>query len=178
MDRCPLLDDDRGGCYLPCMPRKRDPNRLPQRPGRPSIYPWSDWLDQRTHVLERGVQYDCEAESLRRQLHKEATKRDLKVRVSNDGTDRLRVRAYVPAEDRRSYDRYDWDSLLDGDAHVLRFGEDLHSKPNSFRVYARQVATARGLKVHIFFGDGVVTVQAIKGRPELDDSPIPIEWGA
>lgn len=178
MDHRPLLDACRQGCYLPYMTRRRDPNRLPQRPGRPSIYPWSDWLDRKPHVLAYETHFDCAPESLRRQLHKEAAKRDLKVRVRTLDTGELRVQAYTPAEQKRSHDRYDWDTLLDGDAHVLRFGEDLHSKPNSFRVYARQVATARGLKAHIFFGEGVVTVQAIKGRSELDDLPLPVDWSA
>ena len=54
-------------------------------------------------------------------------------------------------------------------------GVDFASKPESFRVYARQVAASRGVKVSIKTIGGTLFLQALKPKPDLSALPFEME---
>jgi hypothetical protein len=157
------------------MPRKKLPPHLRRPVGRPPVYPWDRWLDGETHTLESGTHFQCSLSSFRTQLYQQARARGHKVTIKRIHDDHILIRA-DRGRANGNPQKYDWDTLFDGEIHQLRANIDFTSKPSSFRAYAREVAGDRGVRVSIkSLGDSLF-VQAILPEPDpLDDLPFQIE---
>ena len=46
--------------------------------------------------------------------------------------------------------KYDWDTILDGEWHVLVYKEDFHCKPVAFRERIYTIAVNRGLRANVY----------------------------
>lgn len=160
------------------MPRKKDPNRIPQPPGRPRQYPWETWFNGEEHYLQRGVDFDykfpCTTESMRSQLYAKARELGVKVTIRTKGDVNLSVRALPQVGRTGSSAKYDWDRLLDGETHTLTLGLDILSRASSFRVYARQVARDRGLRVTMRQIGRDIYLKAIPPQPAFDHGEPPL----
>lgn len=150
------------------------PAHLRRPVGRPAVYNWALLLNGERHELVPGVDFTCSAASMRSQLYERAKDANVKVSVR-----KVHDRLYVEADRTRAAGdtaaKYDWDSLLDGEVHQLRAGRDFTSKPESFRVYARQVATDRGVKITIKSMGDTLFLQATKPKPDLSALPFEME---
>ena len=156
------------------MPRRPLPEHLRRPVGRPAVHDWPYLLNGERHHLRPGLDFHCTTESMRAQLYERARAANVKVSVRKVH-DELWVEAdrNRPASDTTQ--KYDWDLLLDGKVHQLRFNHDFTAKPESFRVYARQVAGTRGVKLSIKAMGDSLFLQAIHPKPDLSDLPFEIE---
>lgn len=150
------------------------PAHLRRPVGRPAVYNWALLLNGECHQLVPGVDFTCSAESMRSQLYERARAAEVKVSVRKVH-DRLWVEADRSKKPSDSAAKYDWDSLFDGEVHQLKPGVDFASKSESFRVYARQVAASRGVKVSIKTIGGTLFLQALKPKPDLSALPFEME---
>ena len=55
---------------------------------------------------------------------------------------------------------YDWDTILNGEIHVLEAGKDFTCKPANMKTQARMVAKKRGLRVRTGSTEEGVVIQA------------------
>lgn len=156
------------------MPRKQLPEHLRRPPGRPQLYPWDTWLDGDAHVIRPEIDFDCDTESMRQQIYVRARRKGVKVSIRrlHDG---FIVQADLQNKPLGADARYDWDRLLNGAVHVLAIGKDVHSKPESFRSYARQVARSRGLSLSCKRTGDLLLLQARprRGSAEVEVPPAP-----
>ncbi len=69
------------------------------RQGRPPIYPWQSWMDERIHKLIRGEDFNGAAKSFRVGAHRTAKNYNLKVHteIVDDGAAIL-LEFYQPEE--------------------------------------------------------------------------------
>jgi hypothetical protein len=121
------------------------------------------------------VDFQCTVPSLRTQLYQQARERGHKITVQRMYGDQLIIRAEKNGANGTPQ-KYDWDTLLNGEVHQLRSGIHFQSKPSSFKAYARQVAGDRGVRISIkSLGDSLF-LQAILPEPDpLTDLPFDIE---
>lgn len=63
--------------------------------GRPSRYPWTEWMDGQTRVLKDGEDFVCKPSSLVAYLREKATKADMKVHISHPDDDNLIIQFYT-----------------------------------------------------------------------------------
>lgn len=74
-------------------------------PGRRRRYPWDEWLDGSTWLLEHGEDFTVAAETMRVMVYQNATKRGLKVTTELHGpvgSEDLKIRAYTPEPEEAS----------------------------------------------------------------------------
>lgn len=70
-----------------------DWNDRPYR-GRPTKYPWDEWLNGQTWQLTRGVDFTLDDSSLRAAVSSAANKRNRQARVAKVSDDVYAVQAY------------------------------------------------------------------------------------
>lgn len=154
------------------------------RPGRPPLYPWSDWLDGEEHLLTPGVDFADRVQlpSLRNQIYAEAKKRGLRVSVQRYG-DGFAIRAGAgpaPRSGGRPSSSF-WDEILDGEVRHLRPGLDFKRSRRglvSMRAAAHQAAKRRGVHVRTMtMSDGSLMVIAdTKLKAIVEGSPVVEEF--
>jgi len=57
------------------------------RRGRTEQYPWADWFDGQTWLLEQGIDYDAETESMRSCAYAAARRHGVKISLRTIGDD-------------------------------------------------------------------------------------------
>lgn len=68
---------------------------LPTRRGRPSKYPWDEWVDGKARVAQRGVDFDITTHAFISTLHQAAKARDgVKVRTKTIDDEQVAFQFY------------------------------------------------------------------------------------
>ena len=64
-------------------------SRLPDmiRQGRQEQYPWADWFDGQAWLLEQGIDYDAETDSMRSCAYAAARRHGVKISLRTIGED-------------------------------------------------------------------------------------------
>ena len=57
------------------------------RKGRAEQYPWTDWFDGQAWLLEKGIDYDAEADSMRSCAYAAARRHGVKIALRTVGDD-------------------------------------------------------------------------------------------
>jgi len=57
------------------------------RKGRTEQYPWADWFDGQARLLEHGIDYDAETDSMRSCAYAAARRHGVKIAVRTVGED-------------------------------------------------------------------------------------------
>lgn len=68
----------------------------PNRVGRPSKYPWAQWLNLQTWELTQGVDFHITRDMMVRSFHSAAGRKGLKALTRMVGDNKLIVKAYIP----------------------------------------------------------------------------------
>ena len=67
-----------------------------RRSGRPTIYPWAEWLDGQTRILTRGQDFQVTAMSLRNTVQVNGGRHGFQVRTRILDEDRIQLQAILP----------------------------------------------------------------------------------
>ena len=69
-------------------------SRIPK--GRPSKYPWDEWLDGQARILTPGEDFDATIQSFRTLAHGVANRRGLRLRTAERQDGRFQIQAINP----------------------------------------------------------------------------------
>jgi len=73
--------------------------------GPVSKYPWDEWTDGKTHVIEQGEDFTVSYESMRTILYSKARRMDMKVWTNMSPDGGMFIRFYRPGVDERPVPR-------------------------------------------------------------------------
>jgi hypothetical protein len=62
------------------------------RTGRPSLYPWDEWSDGQTRIVERFVDFHCAMDSFTNHVHTWARRHGFRARTQTVAVNRIAIR--------------------------------------------------------------------------------------